>query len=232
MTNIKDKQVKDRLAMVRGEIARHAQEFGRDANEIQLVAVSKTRPAADVASAFEAGQVDFGENYLQEAGPKIGALEDLGIRWHFIGRIQSNKTRELASRFDWVQTVDRERVATRLNAQRPENLPPLNICLQVNADREAQKAGLDPDHVPALARKVARMQRLRLRGLMAIPAASDDFEAQRQAFLRVRKLYDQLRADGLELDTLSIGMSGDLRAAVAAGSTMVRVGTAIFGPRG
>ncbi len=218
--------------MVRDEIAMHAREFGRDPDTIGIVAVSKTRPAADVAAAFEAGLADFGENYLQEALPKVAALDDLGARWHFIGRVQSNKTRELAARFDWVQTVDRERVAARLDAQRPGRLPPLNVCLQVNADGEAQKAGADPDDVPALARKVAAMPRLRLRGLMAIPAPSGDFETQRQGFLRVGRLYDQLRADGLELDTLSIGMSGDLRAAIAAGSTLVRVGSAIFGARG
>lgn len=224
-------EIAHRLGMVRDEIARHAREFGRQAEGIRIVAVSKTRPAADIATAFEAGQADFGENYLQEALPKTGVLDDLGACWHFIGRIQSNKTRELAARFDWVQTVDRERIAVRLDAQRPENLPPLNICLQVNADREPQKAGVDPDDLEALARTVAALPRVRLRGLMAIPAASDDFEAQREAFLRVRRLYDQLRAGGIDLDTLSIGMSRDLRAAIAAGSTMVRVGTAIFGAR-
>lgn len=221
-----------KLAMVRDEIARHAEEFGRDADEIRLVAVSKTRPAADIAAALDAGQADFGENYLQEAGEKIAALPDAGARWHFIGRIQSNKTRELAERFDWVQTVDRERIARRLDAQRPENLPPLNVCLQVNADREPQKAGADPDDLEHLARAVAAMPRLRLRGLMAIPAVSDDFDSQLQRFHVIRALHDRLVQAGFPLDTLSMGMSGDLRAAIAAGSTMVRVGTAIFGARG
>ncbi|HEX6929901.1 MAG TPA: YggS family pyridoxal phosphate-dependent enzyme [Gammaproteobacteria bacterium] len=224
--------IASKLAAVREEIARHAEEFHRDAGEIRLVAVSKTRPAADIVQAIEAGQADFGENYLQEALPKIGALPGLDARWHFIGRIQSNKTRELAARFDWVQTVDRERIAARLDAQRPEHLPPLNVCLQVNVDREPQKAGIGPGELPGLAQAIAAMPRLRLRGLMAIPAAADDFEVQRQRFEVLRGLYDRLRADGLALDTLSMGMSGDLRAAIAAGSTLVRVGTAIFGARG
>lgn len=226
MTNIARK-----LADVREEVARHAREFGRDPAGIRIVAVSKTRPAADIASACDAGQADFGENYLQEALPKISALGARTIDWHFIGRIQSNKTRELATRFDWVQTVDRERIAIRLNEQRPDELPPLNICLQVNADRETQKAGLDPEAVSAAARAITQLPRLRLRGLMTIPAAASGFASQHESFLRVRALYDQLRADGFELDTLSMGMSGDLRAAIAAGSTMVRVGTAIFGAR-
>lgn len=220
------------LADVRAEIARHAHEFGRDPAGIRLVAVSKTRPAGDILAAMNAGQADFGENYLQEAVLKQEALAGRAPCWHFIGRIQSNKTRELAARFDWVQTVDSERIAVRLDAQRPDHLPALNVCLQVNIDREPQKAGVDPAAVQAFADAVGRMKRLRLRGLMAVPAASTDFERQRDSFERLRAIHEQLVAAGLPLDTLSIGMSGDLRAAIAAGSTMVRVGTAIFGPRG
>lgn len=220
------------IETVRAEIARHARTAGRDPAAIRLVAVSKTRPAEDIASARDAGQSDFGENYLQEALPKIAALDGRGIRWHFIGRVQSNKTRELAMHFDWVQTVDRERIALRLCEQRPPDLPPLNICLQVNIDREPQKAGIDPDDVAGVAHAVSALPRLRLRGLMAIPAATEDHARQRDSFLRLRALHDRLVDSGIPLDTLSMGMSGDLRAAIDAGSTMVRVGTAIFGQRG
>lgn len=220
-----------RLHAVRDAIATHARESGRDAAAIRLVAVSKTRPAADVAAALAAGQVDFGENYLQEALPKIAALAGSGACWHYIGRIQSNKTRELAAHFDWVQTVDRLRIARRLSEQRADSLSPLNICLQVNLDNEPQKAGAAPGEVAALAAEVTRLPRLRLRGLMAIPAARNGFEHQRQAFARLHDLHASLRAEGHALDTLSMGMSGDLDAAIAEGSTMVRIGTAIFGPR-
>lgn len=219
------------LANVREAIARHAEEFGRDPSAIRLVAVSKTRPAADVALALQLDQLEFGENYLQEALPKIETLTGCGARWHYIGRIQANKTRELAARFDWVQTVDREKVAQRLNDQRPESLPRLNICLQVNVDAEPQKAGAQPGELAALAIAIAQMPRLRLRGLMAIPAAQDDFDTQRRAFARLRELFEQLRNGGHDIDTLSMGMSGDLRAAIAEGSTMVRIGTAVFGSR-
>lgn len=224
--------IADRLTAVRAAIATHAREFGRDPDDIRLLAVSKTCPPADIARALAAGQRDFGENYLQEALPKMDALRDSGARWHFIGRIQSNKTRELAARFDWVHTLDRERIARRLNDQRPTELPPLNICLQVNLDREPQKGGLDPDALAAVAHAVADLPRLRLRGLMTIPAPREDFTAQRDVFARLRDHLEQLRALGLELDTLSMGMSGDLRAAIAAGSTLLRIGTAIFGERG
>lgn len=219
------------LANVRDAIVRHAEEFGRDPAAIQLVAVSKTRPPADVAAALQQNQLDFGENYLQEAIPKIETLAGCGARWHYIGRIQTNKTRDLAAHFDWVQTVDREKVAQRLNDQRPDSLPPLNICLQVNVDSEPQKAGAKPGELMALATAITRMPRLRLRGLMAIPAEQDDFDGQRRSFAQLRELFEQLQGSGHDLDTLSMGMSGDLRAAIAEGSTLVRVGTAIFGAR-
>lgn len=220
------------LATVRDRIEAYAREAGRDPAEVRLVAVSKTRTSADIAAALDAGQTDFGENYLQEALPKLDTLAGCGATWHFIGRIQTNKTRELAARFDWVQTVDRERVAERLDAHRPETLPPLNVCLQVNIDAEPQKAGVDPVLLPALATRVAQMPRLRLRGLMAIPADTSDSAQQRASFARLRTLFEELRAAGHPLDTLSIGMSADLRAAILEGSTMVRIGTALFGPRG
>lgn len=224
--------IRSRLHAVRDQIASHARACARGPEGVRLVAVSKTRPATDVAQALEAGQRDFGENYLQEALPKIEALANRGAVWHYIGRIQSNKTRELAAAFDWVQTVDRLKVAQRLDAQRSPDMLPLNICLQVNIDREPQKAGTLPEDVPALAAAASRLPRLRLRGLMAIPAATGDPARQRTSFSALRELFERLRTDGLELDTLSMGMSGDLAAAITEGSTMVRVGTAIFGPRG
>ncbi|HEX6930220.1 MAG TPA: YggS family pyridoxal phosphate-dependent enzyme [Gammaproteobacteria bacterium] len=220
------------LTMVRDAIAAYAREFSRDPDSVRLVAVSKTRPASDIAIALKSGQLDFGENYLQEATPKLETLAGRGAVWHYIGRIQSNKTRELAARFDWVQTVDRERIAVRLNDHRPAALPPLNICLQVNVDAEPQKAGVLPGQLAALADAVVQMPRLRLRGLMAIPAETADFDSQRRAFAQARELFETLREQHRALDTLSMGMSGDLRAAIAEGSTMVRVGTAVFGPRG
>ncbi|MBW3566936.1 MAG: YggS family pyridoxal phosphate-dependent enzyme [Proteobacteria bacterium] len=219
------------LENVRAMISAFAREFDRDPEVIRLLAVSKTHPPAGVIAALESGQRDFGENYLQEALPKMATLAGCGARWHYIGRIQTNKTRDLAAAFDWVQTVDREKVAQRLNDQRPESLPPLNVCLQVNIDREPQKAGALPDSLAGLAAAIRAMPRLRLRGLMAIPAETTDFEAQRNAFAAVRRLFEQLHDEGHELDTLSMGMSGDMRAAIAEGSTLLRIGTAIFGPR-
>lgn len=224
-------EIAKNIAAVRAAIRKFAHEFERDPDEIRLLAVSKTRPAADIAAALAAGQHAFGENYLQEAREKIAALDRVDVEWHFIGQIQSNKTRELAAHFDWVQTVDRVRIARRLDAQRPDDLPPLNICLQVNLDREPQKAGFNLDQVAAAAEEIRSLPRLRLRGLMAIPAPRDDFSAQRTAFAALREQFDALRARGHALDTLSMGMSSDMRAAIAEGSTMLRIGTAIFGER-
>jgi pyridoxal phosphate enzyme (YggS family) len=178
------------------------------------------------------GQRDFGENYLQEALGKIAAFEDRGTAcWHFIGALQSNKTRAVAEHFDWVHTVDRLKIARRLSAQRPGSMAPLQICLQVNLDDEAQKAGVEPESVAALAAAVAKLPGLRLRGLMCLPRPRPDLEAQREPFRRLRRLRDALAADGLDLDVLSMGMSDDLEAAVLEGSTLLRVGSAIFGPR-
>lgn len=203
---------------------------GRPADAVQLLTVSKTFPAAAVREAHAAGARAFGENYVQEGLAKIGELIDLRpqLKWHLIGPLQSNKTRPVAEQFDWVHTVDRLKVAQRLSEQRPADLPPLNICLQINISGEASKSGLLPAEVPALAAQVAALPRLRLRGLMAIPEPGPGALAQHQA---MGALFAQLQASGLPLDTLSLGMSADLEAAIAAGSTMVRVGSAIFGAR-
>ncbi|MDG0856021.1 YggS family pyridoxal phosphate-dependent enzyme [Pelomonas puraquae] len=203
---------------------------GRPADAVQLLTVSKTFPAAAVREAHAAGARAFGENYVQEGLAKIGELIDLRpqLEWHLIGPLQSNKTRPVAEQFDWVHTVDRLKVAQRLSEQRPADLPPLNICLQINISGEASKSGLLPAEVPALAAQVAALPRLRLRGLMAIPEPGPGALAQHQA---MGALFAQLQASGLPLDTLSLGMSADLEAAIAAGSTMVRVGSAIFGAR-
>ena len=207
----------------------------RARSEVQLLAVSKTFPAGAVLEAMAAGQHAFGENYLQEALDKIASVAqaqpDAPVEWHFIGPIQSNKTRPIAGAFAWVHTVERLKIAQRLSEQRPPELGLLNICLQVNISGEASKSGASPDELPALARDVAQLPNLRLRGLMAIPEPSTDEAEQRAAFARLRALFDALRADGLELDTLSMGMSGDMAAAIAEGATIVRIGSAIFGAR-
>jgi len=207
----------------------------RARNDVQLLAVSKTFPAQAVLDAMAAGQLAFGENYLQEALDKIASVAqaqpDAAVEWHFIGPIQSNKTRPIAASFAWVHTVERLKIAQRLSEQRPPELGPLNICLQVNISGEASKSGASPEELPALAREAAQLPNLRLRGLMAIPEPTTDVAEQRAAFARVRALFDALRADGLELDTLSMGMSGDLAPAIAEGATIVRVGSAIFGKR-
>jgi pyridoxal phosphate enzyme (YggS family) len=223
--------IAQRLAAVREQIARAEQKFGRIAGSVQLLAVSKTRPAAELLEAMQAGQTMFGENYLQDALPKIEALQQPKPEWHFIGPIQSNKTREIAEHFDWVHSVDRLKIARRLNEQRPHNLPALNVCIQVNIDNEPSKSGASPDETLALAREIQSLSRLRLRGLMAIPTATDEVSRQREAFARLRELSEQIQETGIELDTLSMGMSNDLEAAIAEGATMVRIGTAIFGAR-
>lgn len=223
------------LQAVRAAIAQAALEAQRPPADVTLLAVSKTFGADAVLEAARAGQTAFGENYLQEALDKIAAvklaLPQGALAWHFIGPIQSNKTRPLAGHFDWVHTVEREKIAARLSEQRPSGLPDLNICLQVNISGEASKSGVTPADLPALAHAVAQLPRLRLRGLMAIPEPETDVTLQRAAFAQLRALYAQLNADGLALDTLSMGMSADLRAAVLEGATIVRVGSAIFGSR-
>ena len=226
-------KIPDNLAKVRARLQQAATEADRNPDTIGLLAVSKTKPAEDLRQAYQAGQRRFGENYLQEALDKQQQLADLAIEWHFIGPIQSNKTRPLAQHFDWVHSVDRLKIARRLSEQRDPALAPLNICLQVNVDGEASKAGISFAELPQLADAVAALPNLRLRGLMAIPAPREDFEQQRAAFLQLRDALTQLRErpELATLDTLSMGMSGDLAAAVSAGSTLVRVGTDIFGAR-
>jgi hypothetical protein len=207
----------------------------RDPQSVHLLAVSKTFGADAVLEAATVGQRAFGENYLQEALDKIAAVRaaqpGLLLEWHFIGPIQSNKTRPIAENFDWVHSVEREKIARRLSEQRPAHLPPLNVCLQVNISGEASKSGVAPEEVAALAREVAGMPNLKLRGLMAIPEPEEDIERQRVPLRKMRELFASLQAQGLALDTLSMGMSSDLEAAVAEGATIVRIGTAIFGQR-
>ncbi len=216
------------IAKVGARIREAAQASAREAESVGLLAVSKTQPAEAIREAFGAGVKDFGENYLQEALDKQTALADLPLHWHFIGPIQSNKTKAIAEHFDWVHSVDRLKIAQRLSEQRPEALGPLNICLQVNVSGEASKSGCAPEAVAGLAEAIAQLPRLHLRGLMTIPAPTEDPVEQRQAFARLRQLKEAL---GLDLDTLSMGMSQDLEAAIAEGATWVRIGTALFGAR-
>ncbi|MDR5866311.1 YggS family pyridoxal phosphate-dependent enzyme [Halomonas koreensis] len=229
-----DLVLSDSLAAARRRLASALAEAGRPPGDAALLAVSKTKPAALIREAYRLGQRDFGENYLQEALDKQAELADLDdIVWHFIGPLQSNKTREAAGRFAWIHSLDREKIARRLNAQRPDALPPLNVCLQVNVSGEASKSGVAVAELPALAEAVAALPRLRLRGLMAIPAPAADPREQGRPFARLREALEILRERHPEapLDTLSMGMSGDLEAAVAEGATLVRLGTAIFGAR-
>jgi pyridoxal phosphate enzyme (YggS family) len=223
--------IADNLHAVRSRIAQACTAAGRSADAVQLLAVSKTFGPEAVQAAFDAGQRAFGENYIQEAVEKIALLEHLGLEWHCIGPIQSNKTRLVAEHFQWAHTVDRLKIAQRLSEQRPAHLPPLQVCVQVNVDGGPTKSGVVPDEALALAQAVAALPRLQLRGLMCIPEPAPDFVAASAVFARARGLFDALNAAGLALDTLSMGMSADLDAAVASGSTMVRVGTAIFGGR-
>lgn len=219
------------LQDVRARLAAACRAAGRSPGAVQLLAVSKTFGAEVVAQAFDAGQRAFGENYIQEAVEKIAALRHLPLEWHCIGPIQSNKTRLVAENFDWVHTVDQFKTAKRLSEQRPAALPPLQVCIQVNIDQGANKSGVAAHDALALAQQIVILPRLRLRGLMCIPEPSADFAAALAVHTQVKALLDHLNAQGLSLDTLSLGMSDDLEAAVCAGSTVVRVGTAIFGKR-
>ena len=219
------------LQSVRGRIAEACAAAGRDVNEVTLLCVSKTFGPDAVREAFAAGETSFGENYIQEAVEKQALLADLPLQWHCIGPIQSNKTRLVATHFAWAQSVDRLKIAQRLSEQRPEHLPPLQVCIQVNIDGGPSKSGVAPGEVEALAREVMALPRLRLRGLMTIPEPAESFEQQYAVHRRARALFDDLRAAGLPLDTLSMGMTADLEGAIHAGSTMVRVGTAVFGTR-
>jgi pyridoxal phosphate enzyme (YggS family) len=221
--------IADNLQVVKARIARAARSAGRDPATVTLLAVSKTHPVARVEEALRAGQKSFGENYVQDALEKMHALPQ--AEWHLIGALQSNKARIAAQRFDWIQCVDREKIALRLSEHRPLDRPALNVLIQVNVSAEATKAGVAPAALPALAEKLAALPRLRLRGLMCIPPPREGFEAQRQLFAELADCARELREQGMPLDTLSMGMSGDLEAAIAEGATLVRIGTAIFGPR-
>lgn len=226
-----NKTIQSRLESVRNIIAESVAQYARPAGSVQLLAVSKTRTSDEIMAAFACGQRLFGESYLQEAVAKIDQLRNTGIEWHFIGRVQSNKTRLIAENFDWVHSIDKLKHAQRLNEQREKSLPPLNICLQINIDNEASKGGVKPEDAAELIRQISQLPRLRLRGLMTLPAPADNFDDQRKPFAKLRELREQLASHALPLETLSMGMSDDIQAAIAEGSTMVRVGTAIFGPR-
>lgn len=219
------------LTALRARISELERRYERPAGSVGLVAVSKTKPVEAVAAAHEAGQRHFGENQLQDAHTKIEALRGLDIVWHFIGPIQSNKTRGIAEAFAWVHSLDRIKIARRLNDQRPEGMPPLEVCIQVNVSGEATKSGISMERLGEFTSVVSALPRLRLRGLMTIPKPSDDFDVQRLPFRRLRQALVQLNQSGLDLDTLSMGMTDDMEAAIAEGATWIRIGTAIFGPR-
>lgn len=223
--------IASRLQAVKNRIAEAAKAAGRDPATVQLLAASKTNPPDKLREAFEAGQTVFGENYLQEGLAKIRVLADLPIEWHFIGPIQSNKTRLIAENFSWVHGIDREKIATRLSSARSESLPPLQVCVQVNVSGEITKSGVDPEKVEAMATFVRDLPNLQLRGLMAVPELTAVTELQQEQFQVMREIFEQLNQKGFELDTLSMGMSADVENAIAEGATMVRIGTAIFGAR-
>ena len=219
------------LRAVRARIAHAAAQCGRSVDSITLIGVGKAQPVELLRAAAAAGVTDLGESYVQEALGKLEALADLPLIWHFIGQLQANKTRSIAQRFQWVHGVDRLRLAQRLAEQRPYHAPPLNVCVQINIAGESTKAGIAPDEAPALVAAIAALPRLKLRGLMCVPPAESDPARQRRWFAEVRRVFERLNAEGAALDTLSMGMSADLEAAVLEGATMVRIGTALFGPR-
>ena len=219
------------LNALRARIGEIERRYRREPGSVTLLAVSKTKPAEAVRAAVAAGQGAFGENHLQDALTKVDALAGQGVSWHFIGAVQSNKTRPIAAHFDWVHGIEREKIATRLSAQRPTGRGPLDVCIEVDVSGEDTKSGVPPSEVESLARLIRELPGLRLRGLMAIPRPAEDFEAQRIPFRLLREILDDLNAKDFGLDTLSMGMTGDLEAAVAEGATIVRIGTAIFGPR-
>ena len=224
-------RVTENLRKIRDLLAKACDDAGRGDRPVKLLAVSKKQPVSCIKAAVSAGQRDFGENFVQEGLEKIAAIGRNDLVWHFIGHLQSNKTRFVAAHFDWVHTVDRLKIAERLSEQRPPGQPDLNICLQVNIDKEPGKAGVSVDEVLPLAKSVAALPRIKLRGLMCLPAIRVGFDAQRKPFARMRELYNALERDGFEVDTLSMGMSDDFRAAIFEGSTIVRIGTAVFGAR-
>ncbi|MGL5472234.1 MAG: YggS family pyridoxal phosphate-dependent enzyme [Shewanella sp.] len=225
--------IADRLAVAQSRIAQAAQKYARLPHSIRLLAVSKTKPIADIIAAYDAGQRCFGENYVQEGVTKIESLKTThpDIEWHFIGPLQSNKTTLVAQHFDWMHTLSREKIAQRLNEQRPANLAPLNVCIQINISDEDTKSGIDAQQMLPLANSISQLPQLRLRGLMAIPSATDDIEQQTRELSELKHLFDTLKQHYPDVDTLSMGMSNDLDIAIACGSTMVRIGSAIFGER-
>ncbi len=224
-------RVTENLRKIRDLLAEAALDAGRRPESVKLLAVSKKQPVSAIVEAISAGQTDFGENQVAEGIDKITEIANPDLTWHFIGHLQTNKTRAVAEHFDWVHSIDRIKTARRLSDQRPDGMTPLNVCVQVNVDDEHSKSGVPLAEAARLAREIAALPRLRLRGFMCLPAIREDADAQRKPFRRLRELAAQLEADGLETDTLSMGMSGDFRAAVMEGSTIVRVGTAIFGAR-
>jgi hypothetical protein len=225
------KKLEKNLNHIRAQIKQAALACNRDPDSVLLLAVSKKKPASDIRTAWELGQRDFGENYLQEAQQKIQELKELDVTWHFIGAIQSNKTRNIAETFDWAHCVDRVKIASRLSEQRPANMAPLNICIQVNIDHESSKSGIDLVELPELAQAIHLLPGIRLRGLMTIPAPRETFLEQRAAFAQLAAALASLQQQGIDCDTLSMGMTQDIEAAIAEGSTLVRIGTAIFGER-
>ena len=223
--------IQTRLESLREEITNTEIQYGRKKGSTELLAVSKTRSIDEVRLAIQAGQRHFGENYLQDAITKISALTDENLCWHFIGPLQSNKCKSVAEYFDWVHTIDRLKIAERLNSHRSDSLSALNICIQINISGETSKSGINPEETSELADKIAGLENINLRGLMALPAPETDFQAQREAFAKVRQIFEGLQQEHPQLDTLSLGTTNDMQAAIAEGSTMVRIGTAIFGPR-
>ena len=223
--------VTENLRKIRDLLHVAAIEANRDPAGVRLLAVSKKQPLEKIREAYAAGQREFGENFVQEGVEKIAAMDKDDIIWHFIGHLQSNKTRVVAENFDWVHTIDKLKTARRLSAQRPDGLPPLNVCLQVNVDDEESKSGVAPEALPELAAACAKLPNIRLRGLMCVPAIREEPDAQRIPFAALRELAEKLRTDGVDTDTLSMGMTADFRAAILEGATIVRIGTALFGER-
>ena len=231
MKHVSQNTIAQNLKTIRAQIKALEQKYARQPDSVQLLAVSKTRPIEDIYASFAEDQYHFGENYLQDALSKIENMSEQAIQWHFIGPIQSNKTRQIAESFNWVHTIDRLKIAQRLNDQRSIEQKPLNVCIQVNVSEEESKSGVKIEEALPLAKQISQLPNICLRGLMTIPAATNDFESQRQAFRLLRELKEEIQSQGIELDTLTMGMSNDMEAAIAEGSTMVRIGTAIFGKR-
>ena len=231
MKPVSQNTIAQNIKSIQSQIHDFERKYGRSSGSVQLLAVSKTRPIEDIYAAFAENQQHFGENYLQDALSKIENMDESTVEWHFIGPIQSNKTRQIAENFHWVHTIDRLKIAQRLSEQRNSEQNPLNVCIQVNISGEESKSGVSIEETLSLAKEIITLPNINLRGLMAIPASSNDFEQQRKPFQLLRKLKDDIQSQGIELDTLSMGMSNDMEAAIAEGSTMVRIGTAIFGAR-